>query len=267
MNARIDSGIASVVEKRLTAIEHDDDLCVLYACESGSRAWGFASVDSDYDVRFLYLRRLEWYLSVNLHEKRDVIEIPIDDAIDISGWDLKKALVLFRKSNPPLLEWLGSPLVYRERSSVAQEMRDLLPAYYSPSACLYHYLHMAQGNYREYLKGEQVLLKKYLYVLRPIASIRWIERGLGVVPTQFRTALEAVIDDPALRAAIDQLLNAKESGQELDYGPRIPVLSNFLEAELERLASGPGNKGGAKPPWEPLNELFRKALRVWEPDV
>jgi predicted nucleotidyltransferase len=218
-------------------------------------------------VRFLYLRRPEWYLSVDLNERRDVIEIPIDGLLDISGWDLKKALALFRKSNPPLLEWLGSPLVYREHASVVQEMRDLLPTYYSPNACLYHYLHMAQRNYREFLKGDRVLLKKYLYVLRPIVSIRWIEKDLGVVPTQFRAALDAVVDDPALRAAIEQLLETKEAGQELDYGPRIPVLSAFLESELERIAKRSATEGSSKPSCEPLNALFRNALRVWRQDA
>lgn len=88
--------------KRLTDIEGEEDVKIFYACESGSRAWGFPSADSDYDVRFLYRHPEEWYLSVDLEEKRDVIERPINDDLDISGWDLRKALKLLRKSNPPL---------------------------------------------------------------------------------------------------------------------------------------------------------------------
>jgi predicted nucleotidyltransferase len=186
----------SVVENRIQAaiseIENTECVTVLYACESGSRAWGFASTDSDYDVRFIYLRPPSWYLSVDLEVKRDVIERPITDVLDVSGWDLRKALKLFRKSNPPLLEWLGSPIVYREEYPTASRLRELAKTYCPGTACGYHYLHMAQGNYREYLKGEIVWRKKYFYVLRPLLAIRWLEAGLGVVPTEFGQLVEKV---------------------------------------------------------------------------
>src|SRR5689334_14501823 len=135
------------IKNRLFEIEHQEKIQIFYACESGSRAWGFPSEDSDYDVRFLYVRPSEWYLSIDVEEKPDVIERPITDELDISGWDLRKALKLLRKSNPPLLEWLSSPIVYLEKLSIADRMRKLVPEYYSPKACLYHYLHMAQGNF------------------------------------------------------------------------------------------------------------------------
>ncbi len=120
----------------------------------------------------------------------DIIERPIDGLLDISGWDLTKALQLLRKSNPPLLEWLQSPIVYRQRSSVVERIRELMPQYYQPAACHYHYLHMAQGNYRDYLQGDTVWLKKYLYVLRPVLACLWIERGYGVVPIEFHKLVE-----------------------------------------------------------------------------
>ena len=107
----------SRILSHLREIETTENVRIVYACESGSRAWGFPSADSDYDVRFLYVHPLEWYLSVDV--KRDVIERPLQGGLDISGWDLKKALQLFRKSNPPLLEWLGSPIVYLEQYSTA----------------------------------------------------------------------------------------------------------------------------------------------------
>jgi predicted nucleotidyltransferase len=128
----------------LENIEEEEQVKIFYACESGSRAWGFPSADSDYDVGFLYLHPRDWYLSIDLETKRDVIERPIDDGLDFSGWDLRKALKLLRKSNPPLIEWLGSPTIYREHFSVATQMRDLLTRYYSPEASQYHYLHMAR---------------------------------------------------------------------------------------------------------------------------
>ena len=99
--------------KRIAEVEATENVTIFYACESGSRAWGFPSADSDYDVRFIYLRKPDWYLSIDVEDKRDVIERPINDELDISGWDLRKALKLLWKSNPPLLEWLVSPIVYK----------------------------------------------------------------------------------------------------------------------------------------------------------
>lgn len=221
------------IVENLQKIEAQDDVVIFYACESGSRAWGFPSKDSDYDVRFLYVRPVDWYLSIV--EKRDVIERPLTDQLDINGWDLKKALELFRKSNPPLLEWLDSPIIYQERYTVAAQMRELAKTYYSPSACIYHYLHMAQGNVREYLKGDRVWVKKYFYVLRPILAIKWIEQGYGVAPTSFRVLLERVVPAGELKDKITALIEQKSMGDELDYGARIPAISDFIAAELSRL--------------------------------
>jgi predicted nucleotidyltransferase len=121
---------------RLDEIEKDHNVTIFYACESGSRAWGFPSADSDYDVRFLYLHPRDWYLAIDVEEERDVIEGPISDMLDISGWDLRKALKLLRKSNPPLLEWLSSPIIYKETLTITEKVRELVPEYYSPGlAC------------------------------------------------------------------------------------------------------------------------------------
>ena len=120
----------SKILTRLQNLEIEEGVKILYACESGSRAWGFPSADSDYDARFLYLQPPEWYLAVDLEQKRDVIERPISDQLDLSGWDLRKALKLFHKSNPPLLEWLGSPIVYWEKYSVVARLRKLAETYY-----------------------------------------------------------------------------------------------------------------------------------------
>jgi len=248
---------------RLAEIEQEKQVRVLYACESGSRAWGFPSVDSDYDVRFLYIHPTEWYLSIE--EKRDVIEQTIEDHLDLSGWEIRKALNLFRKSNPPLLEWLCSPVVYQEKYRAAQNMRALLPEFYSPVACLYHYLHMARGNFREYLKGETVWIKKYFYMLRPVLACKWIEQDLGPVPMEFEVLVDRIIEDRELRKEISNLIKRKKEGEELAWGPKIPAISNFLAAEIERLESERFDKRKRKPDLEKLNELFRSALKeVWE---
>ncbi|RKN77070.1 nucleotidyltransferase domain-containing protein [Paenibacillus ginsengarvi] len=248
----------------LERIEREENVRILYACESGSRAWGFPSQDSDYDVRFLYVRPVDWYLSI--FEKRDVIERPISGMLDINGWDLRKALNLFRKSNPPLLEWLQSPIVYMENHAIAEQIRRISPLTFSPKSCVYHYLHMAKGNYREYLQGDQVKIKKYFYVLRPILACEWIEKHQTMPPIEFDRLVDAVVPRGSeLQAVIDGLLVRKKSGDEMDYEPRINPINEFLEARIEhyeRVAAGMQTFGGGQD--QQLDDLFRSVLReVW----
>jgi hypothetical protein len=249
--------VRAQIETELERMERDKGVCIIYACESGSRAWGFESADSDYDVRFIYVHPTEWYLRVV--PGKDVIERPIEGLLDLSGWDLRKVLQLLRKSNPPLLEWLQSPLVYRARSQVLQRLRELMPQYYQPAACHYHYLHMAQGNYRDYLRTDTVWLKKYFYVLRPVLACLWIERGYGVVPIQFQTLVERVLDDGEVRTAVQDLIRRKKAGEELDRGPQIPALSDFLARELDRLSLLPAPPA-AHPPAAGLDQTLRQCL-------
>ncbi len=252
--------VVTSVQQALERLEHVEDAVVLLAVESGSRAWGFPSTDSDYDVRFIYVRRPEWYLSIDLEKRRDFIEQPLQDQIDLSGWDIRKALKLFHKSNPPLLEWLQCPIVYRERFSFAARLRALLPEFYSPKASFYHYLHMAKGNVREYLRGDTVWRKKYFYVLRPLLAMRWIDQERGPVPIEFQKLVEATVDDPTLLTAIGNLVWAKRAGVELDRGPRIPAVSDFIESETARLEQTGSDRPDVAPAVETLNELFRSTL-------
>ncbi len=255
---------------RLSEIESLETVKVLYACESGSRAWGFPSSDSDYDVRFIYIRPRDWYLSINLEHKRDVIEQPISDMLDITGWDLRKALKLFYKSNPPLLEWLGSPIVYLDGENSIAQMRELAKTFYSPKACMYHYLHMAQRTYRDYLKGDIVRIKKYFYTLRPILAINWLEQARGIVPTEFSVLVGAIVPKGQLKNDINDLIEKKRKGIELDEGPKIVSISNFLDDEIARLSNKKFHgsplpaletKGEFKrPPIDALDKLFQKAL-------
>jgi predicted nucleotidyltransferase len=246
--------------ERLQQIETDENIIILYACESGSRAWGFPSADSDYDIRFIYVHLMEWYLTVQ--EKRDVLEFPINENLDFSGWDIRKTLGLFRKSNPPLLEWLGSPIVYQEKGNFANRLRELSKEYYSPTSCIYHYLHMAQGNFKDYVRGEDIRLKKYFYLLRPILAIKWIEQGYGVAPTKFSTLLEHVVTDSTLKEEINHLMKLKETGSETDRGQHVPIINQFIEAELSRLEIQIKDYQNNPAPFELLDEIFRSTLKI-----
>lgn len=251
------------IQSELARLEQTHDIRILYAVESGSRAWGFASTDSDWDVRFLYVHPLDWYLAID--EKRDNLEDMRPGKIDLAGWELRKALRLFRKSNPPLLEWLHSPIVYAEPFSTAQKMRQLMARYFNPKSCLYHYLHMAAGNYRQYLRTEEVRVKKYFYVLRPLLACRWIERTGTMAPMAFETLLNTQVEAGELKAAIEQLLARKRRGEELDVEPRIPVINTFVEQQLDHFNDLVKTYGRlARPDTGRLDQLFRDTLaEVW----
>jgi len=247
-----------VIRDALERIEGEGEVRVLYAVESGSRAWGFASKDSDWDVRFLYLRRPEWYLSIR--RRRDVLEYPLADGLDVSGWDLKKALGLFAKSNPPLLEWLRSPIVYREAFSAAARLRELAGRCFSPRSCMHHYLSMAEGNYRDYLQGDPVRLKKYFYVLRPLLACRWIDAHGTMPPMEFAALVEDRLPGD-LRPPVHRLLERKRAGDELAEGPRIAEINDFLDQEIAALKARLARIPKApEPDWPALDALFRECL-------
>jgi uncharacterized protein len=248
------------IRERLFAIEREESVKIFYACESGSRAWGFPSKNSDYDVRFLYIREQNWYMSIDVEDRRDVIERPILDEFDVNGWDLRKALKLLRKSNPPLLEWLNSPTVYLEDEAISAKFKSLVPYCYSATACTYHYLQMARGNFREYLKGDTVSVKKYFYVLRPLLAIKWIEESSDVVPMQFGVLVQDILPNGELRDQIETLIERKKLGDELKREPRIDVISDFIESEMTRLSSKVVKRREEKPSMEHLNSIFREIL-------
>lgn len=253
------------VEETLARIEVEHGVRVLFACESGSRGWGFSSPDSDYDARFIYVHPRDWYLTVNERTRpgqpqRDVIELPIDDELDMSGWDLRKALRLLSKSNPTLSEWLRSPVVYRQETETTRRLIELASACYSPAATWWHYFSMAKGNYRGYLKGDRIRTKKYLYVLRPVLACRWIEDGDSPPPMAFEVLLERLLPRGSLRDAIDDLLAKKRISAEVEDGPRIPEISIYLEAELARMESATPSLPGVDMDHERLDAFFRSVL-------
>lgn len=253
--------ITQRITEKLAEIERTEQVTVLYAAESGSRAWGFASPDSDYDVRFIYVRRREDYL--RLDPPRDVIEWQLDDVFDINGWDLQKMLRLLHQSNPTLFEWNSSPIVYRT-SDYWQRISPQIATFFMDKAGLYHYLHMARGNFREYLKGDTVRLKKYFYVLRPVLAAKWITERHCPPPMQFAELAGAMLDE-AIKPTVSALMQQKMQTPELGMGPKIAVLNDYLErslTELEQRAAetAPDRVSG----WEQLNRMFLEGIAAGE---
>lgn len=263
----IDPAMREQVMAHLRAIEAQYNVTILFACESGSRGWGFASPDSDYDVRFIYVNRLPWYLTVA--PGRDVIELPISGDLDINGWDLRKALGLMRESNPTLLEWLRSPIVYREEVETMARFRALAEQVFSNAKGWYHYTSMAKKNFREHLQADEVRYKKYLYVLRPLLAARWIRNLPGVPPMRFAELAQHTLDsttDAALVAEINALLEVKMRAGEAATSPRWPGIHAFIEAELARNAAEPVQ---SLPPagQAPLDAMLFDTVLRYEPDA
>ena len=248
-----------LILKKLRSIEKEHRVKILYAVESGSRAWGFASKDSDYDVRFIYVHDKNWYLSID--QKRDVIEIPLENNLDINGWDMIKALALFRKSNPPLYEWLQSPMVYINPHTSILKLRKLISDFFSPKACLMHYLSMADNNYKDYVSKPNIKLKKYFYVLRPVFACEWIKKFGSMPPTEFDRLIAAQRLTLEFKQTIKSLLENKKEGLEQDLKPRIKLIDDYVNERISYFKLYAQGMNTVKDlPHEPLNELFRKTL-------
>lgn len=246
--------IISQIQEKLTEIETKEHVTILLAIESGSRAWGFASPDSDYDVRFIYVRPMEDYL--RLDEPKDVIEWQLDDVLDINGWDLKKALIQFRRGNATLFEWSNSPIVYK-RTEDWDRIYDAAKSYYSAKAGICHYYGTAQNTFMSFLQGEKVKYKKYFYALRPLLACRYIEEYNCPPPVLFDNLLKLSLPEE-LRQGIGELLEIKKVTDEKDLRPQMPVIYDFIARELEvqkEIADTMADDHLRD--WGALNEVFR----------
>ncbi|MBR3834404.1 MAG: nucleotidyltransferase domain-containing protein [Lachnospiraceae bacterium] len=248
----------STIQEKLREIEERENVTILLAIESGSRAWGFASPDSDYDVRFIYMRPMEEYL--RLDSPKDTIEWQLDEVLDINGWDLRKALIQFKKGNATLFEWSNSPVIYK-RTDTWDKIYQIAKSYFSAKTGIYHYYGTARNTYETYLQDELVKYKKYFYALRPLLACKYIEEYNCPPPVLFNDLLK--LDLPhELRQGIDELLEIKKVTQESDLNPQIPVIQDFIASELVKqkeladVITDDHNKD-----WTALNKLFCDVIR------
>jgi hypothetical protein len=253
--------IRNEILSRLSRAEEEHGVRILFAVESGSRAWGFASPNSDYDVRFIYAHAPSWYQAVDLEERRDVIEYAIMDDIDINGWDVRKALRLYWKSNPAFIEWIQSPITYMDKSLFRAGALGLLPSVYAPEKGIHHYRSMARSNYRGYLREAVVPLKKYFYVLRPLLAARWVKTTGGAAPIEFEKLLFLLKSEPEVLAEVHKLLEKKRNMPELGRSAAVPVLNDFIEAELGEEPGEISGKLHSPRVIVQLNGLFQDVLK------
>jgi len=236
----IDAAFRIRAEAALADVERREGVRVLLGIESGSRAWGFASQDSDYDVRFIYLRPLDDYLLVT--PGRDVIEPPVDALLDLGGWDVRKALGLMVQSNAVALEWLASPVVYRQEPGVVAELTTLPRGAAHLPALEYHYDRLARAAWSAGADGV-MRLKSYFYALRPALALLWLRQRGTPPPMDVPALLSAGVAPPAVAARIEALRRQKAAATEADLTPRLPALDVFLAGVLETPAPRPA-------PWD-----------------
>ena len=217
--------------ERLSKIEADKGIRILYACESGSRGWGFHSPDSDFDVRFIYVRPQDWYVSI--HNRSDFLDFAINDELDFKAWDIRKVLGLIFKSNASPLEWLQSPTIYRDTPDFRAELMPLVHQYFNPRHTANHYLGICQNSLKAGIVGDEFKLKKYFYVLRPLLAAKWVVDKRTVPPMEFAPLLENV-EDAAFLQAVQELMEVKKDASEGAVVARVPVIDGYVEKELAR---------------------------------
>lgn len=220
------------IDALLAQVCRDEDVAIPLAIESGSRAWGFPSPDSDYDCRFIFVRRTHAYLTP--WPQRDVIETPLVGDVDVNGWDLGKALKLMLKGNAVVLEWLRSPFIYTADAAFRDGLLMLANEGASAGAIARHYLHLGENQRRTYFADRQdVALKKLFYALRPAAALRWMRLRGGAVPPMHFPTLMSESEIPADVAAItEQLLAAKATTRELGRAPLPRPIADFIDVEF-----------------------------------
>ena len=243
-----------IIEK-LRETEAKYNIEILLAVESGSRAWGFASPDSDYDIRFIYRHSKDWYLTP--WDKDETITFMTEDDLDGSGWDLHKTFHLLLKSNAALLSWFYSPIVYIENKSFTKLFKPLADQCFSPIAVSFHYLSMSK-KYLESCRNDEVKLKSYFYCLRTALSGKWITEKKTVPPVLFSDLL--VLADLAMRIKIENLIALKATKGESYFHPNDWELFEFMESQISENEEKAKSLSGSKADKAQMEKVFREII-------
>lgn len=248
----------------LHQIETENNVQMLFAAESGSRAWGFASPDSDYDVRFIYRHPRERYLSV--FEPPDTIQRTAQDGLlDVSAWDIRKTLQLLYKSNSSIFEWLQSPIVYHNSDDFGEKLWQIAQAYFSPRTVIHHFIGIATSTLKRDFddgKATAVKIKKYFYVLRPVLSACWIVEYETPPPTVFNEMLPLLDAYPIVKEAVTQLLLQKETAKEGYKINRIAVLDTFIQEQMEMCRLAAEAMAKIQPSKDALDQFYKELLHI-----
>jgi uncharacterized protein len=195
-----------VIGDLLRQLEIENEIKVLFAVDGGSRAAGLDNHESDYDVRFVYVKPVEWYLS--LDKQVDTMEY-FKPSIELVGWDLKKALQLLKKSNPSILEWIHSPIIYDDPFHFIKNFQSLAKSYFSSKAVLYHYFNMAKMNERLYLEQQSLSVKKLFYVLKPLLACAYTIHHQMMPPVMMSDLIKEL--EKGLQEEMERLICLKQS--------------------------------------------------------
>lgn len=246
---------------KLSETEKSEKVSILHAVESGSRAWGFASPDSDYDVRFIYVRRKNDYL--RLEKTRDVIEWEINETYDINGWDIAKTLRLLHNSNPTVFEWIHSPIVYSSHEIIKQITPEI-DSYFSCKAGIHHYISTALTTRNKHLQNEYIKLKKYFYVIRPLLACRWILENKTPPPVLFQELVDSVAEEN-IKPVIADLVKIKMKSYETEKSRHIPELDKYIQDNIHDIKKYADLMQDDKShDWNNLDEIFLKCLDIWK---
>lgn len=246
-----------IIEEKLREIEKAEDVGIIFCAESGSRAWGFASPDSDCDVRFVYVRRPEEYL--RLEPVRDVIEWQLDETLDINGWDIQKALRLLYKSNPTIFEWDSSPIIYRQTAEW-ERLRGIMGGYFDPSVSARHYISLAKKNCDLCRAEGNIKLKKYLYCLRSLLACGYIVNRCAPPPVLFSELVRAELD-PLLIRDIEDILHIKANAPETQYIAPPSALDDYIAARLKYLDKAVNALSAKDKDISALDNIFLEILK------
>lgn len=241
--------------KILETIEASNNIKILYACETGSRAWGFPSPDSDYDVRFIYMHPPDWYLALN--EQKDSIEF-MDGDWDITGWDLRKALRLLKKSNAALIERFQSPIVYKNEAGFKEDFKVLINQHYNPIAAFYHYHSLSTNFWSDIKNAQEIKLKSLMYIVRSLLCCVWALKDVEVLPMEIKPLLKYAPQN--VNQKIEELIALKSGKNENYMHPIDKVMHEWIEATMQMLELEKANVRIHNADMQNLNDFF---LKMW----